>query len=177
MFDAFRSGALAFSVDLPERIPQWGIFAPAAITQGITAVYAVPMSLRGHRVGALNLFCTGGRQLSATHLNVAQVLSSMAAIAVLNHQSYAEQERLAQQLQAALSSRVMIEQAKGVVAEREGIDVEQAFRTLRQAARDSGRLLSDVAVDVIAGRLRVAIDAQAPRLAKGAEGTRDLSGP
>ncbi|NYD99627.1 GAF domain-containing protein [Kineosphaera limosa] len=176
-YEAFRTGEPAGSTDLPSRLDEWTAFAPAAIEQGVTAVYAVPMSLGGNRLGALNLFCTGGRVLSQVDLQTAQVLSSMATIAVLNQQSYREQEVLAQQLQAALTSRVLIEQAKGVVAERAGVDVEQAFHALRQIARGERRLLSDVARDVVAGQILVAIDPQAPRADRGSEGTANLLSP
>lgn len=85
-------------------------------------------------------------------LRTAQVLSSMATIAVLNHHSYREQEILTQQLQAALTSRVLIEQAKGMLAEREGLTMDHAFDVLRRTARSQRRLLSDVAADLVSGR-------------------------
>lgn len=113
------------------------------------------MTLREHRLGALNLFCTRGRTLDEEHLRIAHVLSSMATIAVLNHRSHREQEILTQQLQAALSSRVLIEQAKGILAEREGLGMDRSFELLRRTARSQRRLLSEVASDLVSGNWRL----------------------
>lgn len=128
------------------------------------------MTLREHRLGALNLFCTQGRTLDAEHLRIAQVLSSMATIAVLSQRSFREQEILTQQLQAALSSRVLIEQAKGILAERERREMDRAFDLLRRTARSQRRLLSDVAADLVGGQWRIG-DPPADRRARGAQGS------
>ena len=154
-FESFRLGTLARVEDLSGATTRWPTFAPAALADGVTAVYAIPMTLREHRLGALNLFCTQGRTLDAEHLRIAQVLSSMATIAVLNQRSFREQEILTQQLQAALSSRVHIEQAKGILAERERREMDRAFDLLRRTARSQRRLLSDVAADLVGGQWRI----------------------
>lgn len=151
-FESFRLGTITQVVDLPATADDWPNFTPAAIAQGITAVYAIPMTLRARTLGALNLFCTGHRSLADEHLQVTQVLASMATIAVLNHRTYREQEILTEQLQTALSSRVLIEQAKGILAEREGLGMDRAFELLRRTARSGRRMLSDVAADVVSGQ-------------------------
>lgn len=150
-FEAVSMGRTARVTDLRKALPRWPTFASAAIERGITAAYAVPMTLREHRLGALNLFCVAGHELDERHLRIAHVLATMATNAVFNHRSIPEQELLAQQLQTALTSRVLIEQAKGVLAEREGVGVEEAFDLLRRTARSHRRQLSDVAADIVAG--------------------------
>lgn len=153
--EAFGHGRLVQITDLSVTTTRWPRFTPAALERGVTAAYAVPMTVQEHRIGALNLFCVDGRLLGAEHLRIAGVLTRMATLAVLNNRSHHEQQELARQLQAALSSRVLIKQAKGVIAERQGIDVDTAFGVLRHAARERRARLSDISADVVAGRLRL----------------------
>lgn len=160
-FESFRLGTVTQVVDLPAAARDWPNFTPAAIAQGITAVYAIPMTLRESTMGALNLFCTGHRSLTDEHLRVTQVLASMAAIAVSNHRAHRDQEILAEQLQTALSSRVLIEQAKGILAEREGLGMDGAFELLRRTARSGRRMLTAVAADIVNGQWP--IGGEAPR--------------
>ncbi len=150
-FEAFRTGELVIVEDLVARVSQWPAFATAAIDRGISAVYAVPMRLRERRIGALNLFCTDHVRLDAEHLQIAGVLTKMATLGIINQRFVHEQEVLAQQLQSALQSRVLIEQAKGVLAERDGLDMAAAFAALRSRARSEHRLLSAVASEIVSG--------------------------
>ncbi|MCX4438124.1 ANTAR domain-containing protein [Streptomyces mirabilis] len=117
----------------------------AAHRSGFGAVQALPMRLRDETVGALNLFraTPGPFDLAATPL--AQALDDVATISLLQQRSSRRSTVLNEQLQTALNSRVLIEQAKGKLAERRGIDMEQAFTALRGYARSHNRRLSDVA--------------------------------
>jgi GAF domain-containing protein len=130
------------------------MFASYAKAEGFSTVHALPMRLRREIIGALNLFGSDPVQLPAEDVRVAQAFADIATIAILQERLVKEREVLASQLQTALDSRVVIEQAKGVLAERLGFDMDTAFSTLRDAARRANRRLSDVARDVVDSRGR-----------------------
>lgn len=147
--EAFRTGRAIDGVDLSLFVLRWPSFAPAAMSAGINTAYAVPMRLRDQTIGALNLFHTGIQPLSPHQRDVARVMADMAAIGIINNWSIRQQEVLAQQLQGALTSRVIVEQAKGVLAERDGLSMGQAFEFLRRTARSSQRPIADIASDLV----------------------------
>ena len=134
---------------------RWPRFAAAALSAGFTTAYAVPMRLRDQTIGALNLFHAEVGAFSTHKINVARVLADMAAIGIINHWSLRQQEVLAQQLQSALNTRVIIEQAKGVIAERQGVSMGEAFEQLRFGARSSMRPIAEVAIETVMGRAPV----------------------
>jgi hypothetical protein len=150
--EAFRTGVPVEGVDLSKLTARWPSFAATAVSVGINTAYAVPMRLRDQTIGALNLFQAGVAPLSPHEITVARVLADMAAIGIINHWSVRQQEVLALQLQSALNTRVIIEQAKGVVAERQGVSMGQAFEYLRAAARSSQRPIAEVAIDTVSRR-------------------------
>ena len=113
------------------------------------------MRLRHETIGALNLFGHNPVQLPAEDVRVAQAFADIATIAILQERLSRERELVAAQLQTALDSRVVIEQAKGILAERLGFDMDTAFATLRDAAQRANRPLSEVAGGVIASRGRI----------------------
>jgi GAF domain-containing protein len=141
-------------VDVGTGSEPWPVFAPEAKAEGFLSVHALPMRLRREVLGALNLFGRDPVQLPAEDVRVAQAFADIATIAILQERLVRERELLAAQLQTALDSRVVIEQAKGVLAERLGFDMDTAFSTLRDAARRASRRLSEVARDVVEGRGR-----------------------
>lgn len=151
--DAFETGEQVSVPFLATTLDRWPRFTPRALADGLVAVYALPLRLRERTVGALNLFCDRPDQLSENDLRIAHVLASMATIGLINHRAIKRQELLAEQRQTALNSRVVIEQAKGVIAERTGVDMAVAFDLLRGVARSSRRPLSELAGDVVAGRV------------------------
>lgn len=150
--DAFSSGTRVSHADLTKSGDRWSRFAGAATDAGFAAVDALPMRLRNEVIGALNLFRTGPGELSESALQTAQALVAVATIGLLQERSIRHQEILTEQLQSALNSRVVIEQAKGLVAERLGVDMQGAFSALRGYARAHNLKLSDVARSVIAGQ-------------------------
>ena len=150
--DAFATGAAVSAPDLATANVRWQRFAPAATTAGFAAVDALPMRLRDQVIGALNLFRVNTGALTGTALRTAQALVDVATIGLLQERTIRRQEIVTEQLQAALNSRVIIEQAKGLIAERLGIDVDVAFAGLRGYARNNNLKLADVAGAVIAGR-------------------------
>jgi AmiR/NasT family two-component response regulator len=119
--------------------------------------HAVPLRLRRQVIGALNLFSTERKPLSDDHLAVAQGLADIATIGLLHERALHDQVVLAEQLQTALHSRILIEQAKGVLSAKTGISVEAAFGLMRSHARRTGSPLTTVAGDVVAG----SVDARA----------------
>jgi hypothetical protein len=149
--DCYRSGERVAEEYLERG--RWPRFGAAALDAGFVSVYALPMRLRTERIGALNLFHTERGALSEPDMSAVQALADVATIGILHERSIREAELLTEQLQTALNTRVVIEQAKGVVAERARIDVDEAFHQLRTYARAHNRRLGDVARQVLAESL------------------------
>ena len=122
----------------------------------IRSVHALPMRLPGVAVGALNLFRAEPGEMRQADLEVAQAPADVATIAILQPRAAKEAQVTYDQLNQALNSRIVIEQAKGMVAERLGVNIAQAFSTLRNHARNHNLRLVDVAHDVISGALAAA---------------------
>ena len=150
--EAYRAGA-AVSIDEAEQPGRWPVLAPLIHEAGLGPAYGLPMRLREETIGALNIFRPPGRPLPAADLVTAQALADVATIATLQVRASRASLQLAEQLQAALNSRVMIEQAKGVLAERGQVDMQTAFDRLRAYARGNNRRLSEVAEAIAHGRL------------------------
>ncbi|MQA10044.1 MAG: ANTAR domain-containing protein [Pseudonocardiaceae bacterium] len=148
--DAFHTGASVSHPDLASAGDRWPRFAPAATEAGFAAVHALPMRLRSDVIGALNLFRPAVGELSEAAVRTAKALVAVATIGLLQERAIRTREILTHQLRTALQSRVVIEQAKGMVAERLGVDMATAFTALRGYARHNNRKLSDVAGTVIA---------------------------
>jgi GAF domain-containing protein len=130
---------------------RWPRFVASARDHGFAAVHAVPMRLRGQTIGALNLFQRRAGVMPPGELAIAQALADVATIAVLSGRHAHERDELTEQLQSALRSRVIIEQAKGMLAERGRIDLDEAFVRLRSHARRTRGRLSDLAGGVVDG--------------------------
>ncbi len=154
--DCYRSGEPVVNQKLGQVNGRWPRFAPRAIEAGFTSVHALPMRLRGTTIGALNLFRSNEGSLDASDIHAAQALAAVATIAILQHRAALETQVLNSQLSQALNSRIVIEQAKGMVGERAGIGMEQAFNRLRNHARNHNHRLADVARDVVDGVLATA---------------------
>ena len=146
--DAFRTGAPVVNADLRANQERWPSFAEAAQASGFVSVHALPLRLRATIIGALNLFCSSAGPLSQGDVRTGQALADVATIGILAQRTLHQAELLSVQLQQALGSRVAIEQAKGVLAERRRTTVDEAFDVLRRHARNRDLLLSDLAADV-----------------------------
>jgi GAF domain-containing protein len=151
--DCYQSGQPIVNVDLAAVNGRWPAFAPAAIAAGFRSVHSLPMRLRGRTVGALNLFRTDTGVLDDDDVTAAQALADVATITILQHQSVVDAQKLNEQLQGALNSRITIEQAKGKIAEAAGLDMDQAFQRLRTHARNHNLRLADLARDIADGTL------------------------
>ena len=152
--DCFRTGLPVSTNDLRDEGDRWPRFAPVAAAAGFRGANAFPLRLRGQILGALNLFRTQPVGLSESDAAAAQALADVATIALLQSRAITDSHIVAEQLQQALTSRIAIEQAKGIIAERLGCDMDEAFQNLRGHARNSGRRLAVVAQEVVTGTLR-----------------------
>jgi hypothetical protein len=149
--DCYRLGAAVVNVDLEGARERWPQFTPQAISGGFRSANALPLRLRSQVVGSLNLFHAGTGGLGEAELRMAQALADAATIGIVHQRTIRRGEVVAGQLQLALTSRIVIEQAKGVLAERLRITPDNAFEVLRGAARSRNRLLSDLARDITSG--------------------------
>jgi GAF domain-containing protein len=161
--DCYRTGKPVASQDLAGTNALWPRFASEALAAGFHSVQALPMRLRGTVIGALNLFHVETGEMQAADFEAAQALADVATIAILQHRATLEAKVVNQQLQNALNSRIVIEQAKGMVAERENLNMQQAFSALRTHARNHNLRLVDVAGAVIDGSLAASALDRAPR--------------
>lgn len=137
--------------DIQHERTRWPEFAERAAEYGFGAVFALPLRLRDERVGAVNLFRTQPGVMSEGDLSVGQGLSDVAAVGILHQRILVRAEVINQQLQTALNTRTVIEQAKGVLAERGAIDMDQSFTLLRGYARRTNQRLADLARAVVGG--------------------------
>ena len=144
--ESFHTGRVIAHLGLADAAQRWPTFAQAARDVGFRTGHALPLKLRRQVIGSLNLFNTAGRPLTEDQL---------AVVGLLHERALHDQRLLAEQLQAALESRILIEQAKGVLAARAGTSVASAFALLRTHARRTGQPLAGVAEAVIAGLIRV----------------------
>jgi transcriptional regulator with GAF, ATPase, and Fis domain len=151
--DCFRSGRPVIRDDLPAMRSSWPAFTEQLQGLGFRSAQALPMRLREETIGALNLFRTRPGRLSEADLGIGQAMADVATVGLIQERALAASELLATQLQTALTSRVQIEQAKGMLAQRTGLPMVQVFELMRDYARHSGHRLSDVAAHVIDGTL------------------------
>jgi hypothetical protein len=149
--EAYRTGQAVVVDDLQVEAARWPVFAERAAEYNFLAVTALPLRLRAERVGALNLFRNEAGPVPVADIAVGQALADVATIGILHQRTLSRSELINQQLQTALNTRLIIEQAKGVLAERGSIDMDQAFNLLRAHARRSNRRLVDLAWDVVNG--------------------------
>ena len=152
--DCFAAGKAVNVPDLAAEAERWPKFSRAALAAGFKSVHAVPMLLRGRAIGAMNLFGESVGQLDDSDLELAQALAHVACVAIVNEKSAADHATVNTQLQHALTSRIVLEQAQGVIAHAGGLEIDDAFTVLRRYARDHGLKLSSVATDVVNRKLR-----------------------
>ena len=147
--DCYRTGQAVIVGDLQQAARQWPRFAPRAVDSGFLSVHAFPMRLRGEVIGALNIFSDTTGTLSAQVAQIVQALADVATIGLLQERAIRRGEVLADQLQSALNTRVVIEQAKGALSQIHGIGTDAAFDLLRQYSRNHSSKLSAVAGAVL----------------------------
>lgn len=153
--ECYRSGEPVLNVELDSALARWPVFTPMARSAGFHAVHALAMRLRDQVIGAVNIFHTAQVAMSERDAHLAQALADVATIGLLQERAVRHATDLSEQLQRALNSRVVIEQAKGVVAERATVDMDTAFSWLRGYARENNRRLAEVAGAVVERSLAV----------------------
>jgi GAF domain-containing protein len=151
--DAFHTGEATEHENLRAGSGRWPAFSAAALEAGFQAVFAIPLRLRDTTIGAMNLFSVDMIPMDERNVVVARAFADLATISILRHRATTDAQALNKQLSGALTSRIVIEQAKGVIAERAGTDLAEAFARLRRHARAHNLLLTDVAQGVIDGTL------------------------
>jgi GAF domain-containing protein len=151
--DTFRQGRPVTCLDLRREGGRWPSFSEHACKRGYRSVHTRPLRVRDTVIGALNLFGDQPGPVPETDLYTAQALADIATISIIRDRTAGTLSQLVEQLQTALSSRVTIEQAKGMLAERLGIATDEAFSRLRQYARSHGERLTGVAQKILDGSL------------------------
>jgi transcriptional regulator with GAF, ATPase, and Fis domain len=149
--DAFRTGRATSVENISDVRSRWPQFAASAGDVGYQSMHAFPLRLREEIIGSLNLFSDRTGPLHPDDATAARGLADIATIGILHERAFRESDLARQQLQRALDSRVMIEQAKGVIAQTDGVAMDEAFQRLREQARSSQQKISDVARGIIAG--------------------------
>lgn len=149
--EAFQTANAVINVDLGAAAGRWPKFAPRATALGFHAVHAFPLRLRQQVIGAMNVFgATKGGDFGDTDVTIMQALADVASIALIQERAIRRGELLTEQLQGALNSRVIIEQAKGAVAQARGVSVDDAFARIRSYARSNNQRLTAVAHAIVA---------------------------
>lgn len=151
--DCFRNGETVSVADLDSALPRWPQFVPVATAAGFASLHAIPMRLRENRLGAMGLFGDRPGSLNAEDQRLGQALAHVASVALVQDKTASDQTAITEQLQTALNSRVVLEQAKGVLAECGRLDMDQAFAALRKYARDHNGRLTDLARAVVSREL------------------------
>ena len=152
----FGTGQAVVNVDGLQARRLWPGFTAAAAAAGFASVHAFPLRLRDEIIGAVNLYCSAPRTLDHTELSVAQALADVATIGLLQQRIIRDKTVLTEQLQAALNTRILIEQAKGIVSERAGLSMTDAFQAIRNHARRQRLSVTAAATAVIDGTINTA---------------------
>jgi len=151
--DCFRSGLAVGRDNLPLMRSVWPAFTAHLEASGFQSAQAMPMRLRNHVIGALNIFRARPGLLNPADTRLGQAFADVATVGLLQERAMTASGLLAEQLQTALNSRIVLEQAKGMLSERAGVHVDEAFKMMRDHARRGGERLSDVAAAIIDGKL------------------------
>jgi GAF domain-containing protein len=162
--ECFHTGIVVQNSDLTAE-SEWPSFAAESIRSGFVSVCAVPLRLKDLILGCLNLFISEPVGLSEAEIALAQALADVASIAIVQDMATREAAIREGHLQHALNSRIVIEQAKGMIAERAGVDMDDAFARLRSFARNNNRGLTEVAEGLVDGS--IAVDVLSERRASG----------
>lgn len=151
--DAYKTGKVVTIADIEADGDRYPDFQAVALSQGFQSVHAIPMRVRPRTIGALNLFRFDKGEMTADDSSIGQALADVATISILQERTFRENTMVNEQLQRALTSRILIEQAKGVIAQRSNVDMDEAFRRLRAHARSHNEAMHDSARDVISREL------------------------
>ncbi|SMH44765.1 ANTAR domain-containing protein [Rathayibacter oskolensis] len=149
--ESYENGSVVTAGSLEEIVERWPGFASGARASGYHSVHAVPLRLRRETIGSLNFFRDKPGRLDEADVPVAQTIADVATIGLVQERAVREASLARDQLQHALDSRVLIEQAKGVIAHSRNVDMESAWSILRERARSRQARVTDIAQGVIDG--------------------------
>jgi transcriptional regulator with GAF, ATPase, and Fis domain len=152
-FESFRTGVTIEVDDIAADAHRWPGFAEVALSRGFKSAHAVPLSLRQRTLGSLNILSDFAGPFDNREAALVQALAVAATISIVQYQTIRQKDVLTGQLQHALDSRILIEQAKGVIAQRRGISMNDAFAALRDYARGRNQNLRDVSDQIVNRRL------------------------
>jgi hypothetical protein len=153
--ESLRDGCPVRCPDLIAALARWPDLVPQARKAGYRAVDALPMRLRDQTIGALTLYRADPGPLDADAAELAMAIADVSTIGILHQRALSREELISAQLQTALDSRIVIEQAKGMLAERLEVAIDEAFRALRRYARDNNMKLTDTARAIAEGTLDI----------------------
>ena len=153
--DAYETGEVVRVTDVRQESARWPHYSATATGLGVAGVVGIPMRNGDEIIGALNLFSREPREWSDQDIAVAVVLGNVATSYVLNAAKLHDQEQLSEQLQQALESRVVLEQAKGITAQRKSVTVDHAYELMRGHARNNHASLRTVAEAIVGVGLQV----------------------
>lgn len=153
--EAVTTGRVVSVANLDHISDRWPAFAEDARRSGFASLHAIPMRLRASTIGSLNLFRDRVGELNHPDAVAARTLADIATISILQQRLVEESTIAQEQLQRALNSRVIIEQAKGYLAQSRGLDMDTAFQQIRSHARSTRTRLAEVATEIVAGRLQL----------------------
>ena len=151
--DCFRTGEQVVNQRLTDPPGRWPRFSVKAQAAGFVSAHALPLRVRGTVIGAINLFHATDHRLDAIDVRLGQAMADIATIGILQARTLSQATVLTEQLQGALKSRIVLEQAKGRLAERAGVDLDEAFTRLRAFSRTNNRGLTSVAEAFLAGEV------------------------
>ena len=147
--DSFKTGSVVSVPDIAADSDLWPRFRRTALDQGFRAAHATPLRLHGEVIGAMNLLSTMSGPLSDRDARLAQALADVATVGILHERSFRQPETVTAQLHLALDTRVLVEQAKGVLAHVRSCTMSEAFEALRDYARDHDITLRSAAEGVV----------------------------
>lgn len=149
--DSFTTGSVVSAGSAEEIVRRWPVFAAGVHDSGYQSVHAVPLRLRKNTIGSLNFFRDRPGDLAPEDVRAAQTIADVATIGLVQERAIREASLARDQLQHALTSRVLIEQAKGVISHSKGVDMEHAWVMLRERARSHQARIADIAQAVVDG--------------------------
>jgi transcriptional regulator with GAF, ATPase, and Fis domain len=153
--DSFNTGEVVSVPDISQAPEKWSLFREKALEEGFRAVDAIPLRLREDTIGTLNLLRTQTGQLDEDDMVAAQAFADVATIGILHERTIAHSNEVREQLQRALNSRIVIEQAKGVIAYMRGVPIDEAFTLIRDYARSHQLGISRVAAAIVGRELEL----------------------
>lgn len=152
-YDAFVTGSPVSHGDIAEVEDRWPVFVPRALKAGFRSVYGIPLRLRDDVIGALNMFRAEPGDFDSADVLAGRAMADIAAIGIMHERVVREAELRAEQIQHALDSRAAVERAKGVLAERHGLSIGEAFTVLWDYSHRNHRPLSEVCSEIVSGTL------------------------